>query len=123
MACIANLSPSHRPPQPSLNNGPVQRRLRRAFVATGQSVLSTTQIMDWSHPRPVPPPVAHGFYEALPRFPLDDPGMGRHTLTVVACSLPPTNSFSVYSTHWSPLSIRMLPTIVQSGRLIETPDQ
>ena len=52
MACIANLSPSHRPPQPSLNNGPVQRRVRRAFVATGQSVLSTTQIMDWSHPRP-----------------------------------------------------------------------
>jgi hypothetical protein len=52
MACIANLSPSHRPPQPSLNNGPVQRRVRRAFVATGQSVLSTAQIMDWSHPRP-----------------------------------------------------------------------
>src|SRR5262249_25505118 len=40
------------PPQPSLNNGPVQRRVRRAFVATGQSVLSTTQIMDWSHFRP-----------------------------------------------------------------------
>ena len=52
MAYVSNLSPSHRPPQPSLNNGPVQRRVRRAFVATGQSVLSTTQIMDWSHPRP-----------------------------------------------------------------------
>ena len=52
MGHVCNLSPSHRPPQPSLNNGPVQRRLRRAFVATGQSVLSTTQIMDWSHPRP-----------------------------------------------------------------------
>src|SRR6266446_8370305 len=51
----------------------------------------------------------------------DDPGMGRHTLTVVACSLPPTNSFSVYSTHWPPLSIRIVPTIVQSGCLIETP--
>jgi hypothetical protein len=51
MACIANLSPSYRPPQPSLNNGPVQRRVRRAFVATGQSVLSTTQIRsssDWN---------------------------------------------------------------------------
>ena len=32
---------SHRPSQPSLNNGPVQRRVRRAFVVTGQSVLST----------------------------------------------------------------------------------
>jgi hypothetical protein len=52
MGHVCNLSPSHRPPQPSLNNGPVQRRVRRAFVATGQSVLSTTQIMDWSHPRP-----------------------------------------------------------------------
>src|SRR6266550_7606975 len=52
MAYVCNLSPSHRPPQPSLKNGPVQRRVRRAFVATGQSVLSTTQIMDWSHPRP-----------------------------------------------------------------------
>jgi hypothetical protein len=41
--CIdARLSPSHRPPQPSLNNGPVQRRVRRAFVATGQSVLLTS---------------------------------------------------------------------------------
>jgi hypothetical protein len=49
MAYVCNLSPSHRPPQPSLNNGPVQRRVRRAFVATG---LSTNQIMDWSHPRP-----------------------------------------------------------------------
>jgi hypothetical protein len=45
MAYVCNLSPSHRPPQPSLNNGPVQRRVRRAFVATGQSVLSTTQII------------------------------------------------------------------------------
>ncbi len=49
MACIANLSPSHRPPQPSLNNGPVQRRVRREFVATGQSVLSTTQIITNRH--------------------------------------------------------------------------
>ena len=42
MVCIVNLSPSLYPPQPSLNNGPVQRRVRRAFVATEQSVLSTT---------------------------------------------------------------------------------
>ena len=49
--------------------------------------------------------------------------MGRHTLTMVVCSLPPLNSFSMYSIHWPPLSIRMVPTIVQSGRLIETPDQ
>ena len=52
MVCITNLSPKFRPPQPSLNNGPVQRRVRRAFAAAGRSVLSTTQIVDWSHPRP-----------------------------------------------------------------------
>jgi hypothetical protein len=52
MACIANLSPSHRPPQPSLNNGPVQRRVRRAFVAMDKPVLSTSQIVAWTHPRP-----------------------------------------------------------------------
>ena len=40
------------PTQPSLDNGPVQRRVRRAFVATGQSVLSTSQIVEWTHPRP-----------------------------------------------------------------------
>jgi hypothetical protein len=49
MAYVCNLSPSDRPPQPSLNNGPVQRRVRRAFVATGQSVLSTTQIITNRH--------------------------------------------------------------------------
>jgi hypothetical protein len=38
-------SKTHRPPQPSLNNGPVQCRVRRAFVATGESVLSTTQLV------------------------------------------------------------------------------
>ena len=52
MACIANLSPKFRPPQPSLNNGPVQRRVRRAFIVTGKPVLSTSQIVEWSHPRP-----------------------------------------------------------------------
>jgi hypothetical protein len=52
MAHVYNLSPSHRPPQPSLNNGPVQRRVRRAFIATDKPVLSTSQIVEWSHPRP-----------------------------------------------------------------------
>jgi hypothetical protein len=51
MACIGNLSPWHRPPCPSLNNGPIQRRLRRAFIATGKAVLSTSQLMQWTHPR------------------------------------------------------------------------
>jgi hypothetical protein len=27
----------HRPPRPSLNNGPVQRRVRRAFIAMGKA--------------------------------------------------------------------------------------
>ena len=52
MAHVCNLSPLHRPPQPSLNNGPVQRRVRRAFIATGKPVLSTSQIVEWTHPRP-----------------------------------------------------------------------
>jgi len=42
----------HRPPTPSLDRGPVQRRVRRAFIATGKPVLSTSQIVEWSHPRP-----------------------------------------------------------------------
>jgi hypothetical protein len=32
VAHVCNLSPSHRPPQPSLDRGPVQRRARRAFL-------------------------------------------------------------------------------------------
>jgi hypothetical protein len=49
--------------------------------------------------------------------------ISRHTLTMVNSSLPPRYSLSVYSALWPPLSIRMLPTIVRSGRLTETPDQ
>jgi hypothetical protein len=49
--------------------------------------------------------------------------MRRHTLTMVTSSLPLRYSLSVYSALWPPLSIRMLPTIVRSGRLTETPDQ
>ena len=41
-----------RPPRPSLDNGRVQRRVRRAFIATDKPVLSTSQIVEWSHPRP-----------------------------------------------------------------------
>jgi hypothetical protein len=53
MAHVCNLSPLHRPPTSSLDRGPVQRRVRRAFIATGKPVLSTSQIVEWSHPRPV----------------------------------------------------------------------
>jgi His Kinase A (phospho-acceptor) domain/GAF domain len=52
MARVYNLSPSHRPPQPSLDNGRVQKRIRRAYVATGLTVMSTTELMHWTHPRP-----------------------------------------------------------------------
>jgi hypothetical protein len=51
MACIANLSPKFRPPQPSLDRGPVQRRARRAFIATGKQVLNTVEVAQWTHPR------------------------------------------------------------------------
>ena len=52
MPRTSNLSPWHRPPTPSLNNGPVQRRIRRAFIGTGKPVLSTAELMRWTHPRP-----------------------------------------------------------------------
>jgi hypothetical protein len=52
MARARNLSPPHRPPQPALDSGRVQKRIRRAYVATGKLVLSTSQLMRWTHPRP-----------------------------------------------------------------------
>jgi hypothetical protein len=40
-----------RPPAPAKGRGPVQVRIRRAFIASGAEVLSSTQIYDWTHPR------------------------------------------------------------------------
>ena len=51
MSCIGNLTPGHRPPTPSLDRGPVQRRVRRAFIAMGKAVLSTSELLPWTHPR------------------------------------------------------------------------
>jgi hypothetical protein len=52
MARTRNLSPLHRPPQPALDSGRVQTRIPRAYVATGKLVLSTSELMRWTHPRP-----------------------------------------------------------------------
>jgi len=52
MAHVYNLSPLHRPPRPSDDRGPVQRRVRCAFMAADKPVLSISQIVEWSHPRP-----------------------------------------------------------------------
>ena len=41
----------NRPPTPSKCRGPVQVRIRRAFMASGAEVLSSTQIYDWTHSR------------------------------------------------------------------------
>ena len=41
----------NRPPTPSKGRGPVQARIRRAFIAGGAEVLSSTQIYDWTHSR------------------------------------------------------------------------
>jgi hypothetical protein len=49
-ATIANLTP--RPIRPSLNRGRVQRRLRRAFLLAGKSVLSTSELLKLTHVRP-----------------------------------------------------------------------
>jgi hypothetical protein len=51
MAHVSNLDPSRRPPRPSLNNGPIQRRARRAFLGSGMEVMTTPQIARWTHPR------------------------------------------------------------------------
>src|SRR5262249_39012267 len=51
MAPARNLSPLNRPPQPALDSGRVQKRIRRAYVATGKLVLSTSELMGWTHPR------------------------------------------------------------------------
>jgi hypothetical protein len=51
MARGGNLSPLHRPPTPSLDRGPIQRRVRRAFIAWGKAVFSTSQLIQWTHPR------------------------------------------------------------------------
>src|SRR5215510_9815551 len=51
MAPARNLSPLNRPPQPALDRGRVQKRIRRAYVATGKLVLSTSELMRWTHPR------------------------------------------------------------------------
>jgi Resolvase, N terminal domain len=50
MAHASNLKPWFRPPHPSLDNGPIQRRARRA-LASGQEIMSTSQIMRWTHMR------------------------------------------------------------------------
>jgi hypothetical protein len=51
MAHVSNLDPSRRPPTPSLDRGPVQRRARRAFLGSGQEVMTTPQVARWTHPR------------------------------------------------------------------------
>jgi hypothetical protein len=40
-----------RPPTPSKGRGPVQVRIRRAFMASGAEVLSTSAIYAWTHAR------------------------------------------------------------------------
>jgi hypothetical protein len=42
---------SKRPPTPSKGRGRVQVRIRRAFVASGAEVLSSSEIYDWTHAR------------------------------------------------------------------------
>jgi hypothetical protein len=49
---MRNRSPPIRPPQPALDNGRVQRRIRRAYIATGLAVMSTAELLCWTHPRP-----------------------------------------------------------------------
>jgi hypothetical protein len=49
------LSPNlmRRPAKPALGNSRVQKAVRYAFIGTRQQVLSTSEIMLWTHARPV----------------------------------------------------------------------
>jgi hypothetical protein len=40
-----------RPPTPSKGRGPIQVRIRRAFIASGAEVLSSSAIYEWTHTR------------------------------------------------------------------------
>jgi hypothetical protein len=40
-----------RPLTPAKGRGRVQRAIRRAFIASGAEVLSSTQVYRWTHPR------------------------------------------------------------------------
>src|SRR5215469_3028335 len=40
-----------KPHAPSKGRGPVQRAIRRAFMASGAEVLNSTEIYDWTHGR------------------------------------------------------------------------
>jgi hypothetical protein len=40
-----------KPPAPSKGRGPVQRAIRRVFMASGAEVLNSTDIYDWAHGR------------------------------------------------------------------------
>jgi hypothetical protein len=42
-----------RPAKPALGRGRVQAGVKRAFLATGKPVLSTTELLAWTHPRPI----------------------------------------------------------------------
>jgi hypothetical protein len=40
-----------RPPTPSKGRGPIQVRIRRAFIASGAEVLSSSAIYEWTYVR------------------------------------------------------------------------
>jgi hypothetical protein len=51
MANLRNLE--LRPAKPAKGRGRVQVGVIRAFLATGKSVLSTAELLAWTHPRPI----------------------------------------------------------------------
>jgi hypothetical protein len=40
-----------RPPTPSKGRGPIQVRIRRAFIASGAEALTSSQVYDWAYVR------------------------------------------------------------------------
>src|SRR5262245_29384599 len=55
-----------RPAKPALDRGRLQRAARRAFIAEGDQ-LSTTTILDWVYVRRRHAPLSPGLYHALHR--------------------------------------------------------
>jgi hypothetical protein len=53
----ADMAPSPnlalRPGRPAAGRGHVQVGVKRAFLATGKSVLSTSELLAWTHSRPI----------------------------------------------------------------------
>jgi hypothetical protein len=57
-----------RPPSPAKNRGRLQVQIRRAFIATGSDMLTSTVVYDWAYPRRRPGQMPLGLYWSVLRI-------------------------------------------------------